>query len=196
MQYRIAVLAVFILLSFGSITHGQPGMTPQPIVWPIENILQETPVWCWAAVAQQIILYKVGPHNTPSQCAMVALAKGLHPQMCCPPGNNPQQCVTPGGIQQIQWLMAHFGMAYSQYAPPASPMHLYHALRQKKVIILQLATGQQTAHVVVLRGMTFQPSPMGPIPYLIINDPMSQFTAPVPFAQIAPIWMSAIVVQL
>lgn len=36
-----------------------------PVEIPIQNIPQETPLWCWAAVAQQIILASNWPQETP-----------------------------------------------------------------------------------------------------------------------------------
>ena len=51
------------------------------------------------------------------------------------------------------------------------------------------------SHVIVIRGMFFQTTPMGVIPMLIVNDPMNQYTQPVPYAQLAPLWQSAIVVH-
>ena len=58
-------------------------VSAQTVVLPIQNIPQETQVWCWAAVAQQIVFSLHGPANTPPQCAMVALAYRSSPDTCC-----------------------------------------------------------------------------------------------------------------
>ncbi|UDF37606.1 UNVERIFIED_ORG: hypothetical protein LHJ69_11245 [Shinella sp. XGS7] len=187
-----ALLAIGFAIQFFFVSAlAQP--VPPPVDIPIQNIPQETPVWCWVAVAQQIVLATRGPQNTPPQCALVAMANNAHPSVCCN-GPNPA-CVTTGSIPQIQGLIAYFGGRYSTYAPPANPMALYSTLASGRAIILQLRTGQTSAHVVVVRGMSFISTPMGVQPVLHINDPMAMFTQPVPFAQIAPIWMSAIVVN-
>jgi hypothetical protein len=61
---------------------------PPPVDIPVQNIPQETQVWCWAAVAQQIIMFSQGPKRTPPQCALVAIANNASPQACCS-GYNP-----------------------------------------------------------------------------------------------------------
>ena len=70
-----------------------PPELPRPVDLGIRNILQETQVWCWAAVAQQISLHLRGPNDTPPQCALVAIAYNAGPEYCC---NAPQACLLVG----------------------------------------------------------------------------------------------------
>ena len=101
----------FLMLFFISLSvSGQ--QYPPPITLPIQNIPQQTQVWCWAAVAQQIILASQGPANTPPQCALVAMANGANPSVCCSEARNPA-CVTAGSLQQIQYLIGRFGGQFS-----------------------------------------------------------------------------------
>lgn len=167
--------------------------TPAPVNIPIANIPQQTQVWCWAAVAQQIIQAARGPANTPPQCALVAMANGAPPGVCCGMGN--PQCFVTGSLPQIQMLIARFGGHFSTVAPPTDPMTLYRTLKAGHPIILAVSTGMYSAHVVVLRGMNFLRTPIGVEPVLIVNDPMSYFTQPVPFSRLIGIWRSAIVVH-
>jgi len=81
------------------------------------------------------------------------------------------------------------------FAPPTDPMTLYQTLASGRAVIVQLRTGQSINHVVVVRGMSFIETQFGVQPVLHVNDPMGFYTQPVPFAQIAPIWTSAIVVN-
>lgn len=74
-------------------------------------------------------------------------------------------------------------------------MTLYRTLADGKAIVLAVKATPFSGHVIVLRGMGWMPTPQGPQPVLFINDPMAYFTAPVPFAQIARYWESAIVVN-
>lgn len=165
-----------------------------PVDLPILNIPQQTDIWCWAAVAQQIISATIGPSRTPNQCALVAAANNMHPQSCC--GQGHPACYRAGSIPEIQQLIGYFGGRYSNYAMPAHPMTLYRTLAAGHAIILQLRpAGQTIGHVVVLRGMSSMPTPYGHLPVLHINDPMALYTQPVPFDQIQPIWQSAIVVH-
>lgn len=168
------------------------GQVLPPVDLPIQNIPQQTQVWCWAAVAQQIIMATLGPQRTPAQCELVASAYGQHPQSCC---GIPQNCTVTGSLAQIQSLIAHFGGRHSSIEPPTDPMTLYRTLADGKAIVLAVKATPFSGHVIVLRGMGWMPTPQGPQPVLFINDPMAYFTAPVPFAQIARYWESAIVVN-
>lgn len=183
------VLSTFLLFDAAS----AQAQTLRPVDIPIMNIPQETNVWCWAAVAQQIIMASRGQQDTPGQCALVAVANGADPGFCCN-GYNPD-CVRTGDISQIQNLIAYFGGRTSNYAPPTDPMTLYRTLAAGRAVIVQLQTGQSSAHVVVIRGMSFINTGFGVQPILHVNDPMAFFTQPIPLAQIYPIWMSSIVVN-
>lgn len=164
---------------------------PPPIDLGIQNIPQQTQVWCWAAVAQQIIAAINGPQGTPPQCALVAIANNANPQSCC---NMPQQCMVTGSLQQIQALIAHFGGHYSSISPPANPMIVYNTLASGRAIIMAVQSSPFSGHVVVIRGMQWIPAQFGFQPVLLINDPMSYFTQPVPFQNIAAFWQGAIIV--
>jgi papain like cysteine protease AvrRpt2 len=186
-KYLISVGLLVLLCSVG-----QSQGLPPPVDIPIGNIPQQTPVWCWAAVAQQIIAAARGPQATPPQCALVAMANGAPPGVCC--SGNPA-CMVTGSIPQIQMLISQFGGHYSAYAPPTDPMTLYRTLAQRRPVILQIQSSPMSTHVIVVRGMSFVPTRFGIQPMLHVNDPMALYTQPVPFAQIAPIWIDAIVVN-
>lgn len=163
-----------------------------PIDLGIPNIKQDTPVWCWAAVAQQIIQWKTG--QAPLQCALVGVAGNVPPQACC--GGAPM-CVTTGGLQHIQFLIQQFGFSPSFISPPSSPQAVYQTLSMGRAIIMAVQTSPVIGHVVVIRGMAC----IGANPVLFINDPASNmanplpaFSQPVPFIQIAQYWQAAIVV--
>ncbi|MCB9377582.1 MAG: hypothetical protein H6511_02305 [Holophagales bacterium] len=192
---RIQALALFLALApLGpGASRGQMYQLPPPVDIPIQNILQETPVWCWVAVAQQIIAAVAGPARTPPQCALVAIANNAHPDVCCRLAN--PACVVTGSFPQVRGLIAQFGGAQSALAPPTDAMTLYQTLASGRPIILEVQTGFASTHVVVLRGMSFVPTPNGPQALLHINDPMAYFTQPVPFQNLLPVWRSAIVVS-
>ncbi len=186
----IRLLIIVIAVSNANTAIAQ--QIPPPVDLGIQNILQETEVWCWAAVAQQIILALNGPQGTPPQCAMVAIANNANPQICC---QIPQQCLVGGSLQQIQGLIAHFGGHYSAIAPPADPMTIYNSLASGKAIIMAVRSSPFSGHVIVIRGMQWVPTQFGFQPVLHINDPMSFFTQPVPFQNIVGYWQAAIVVH-
>lgn len=183
-----------ILILFFTFNVSAQGLLP-PVNLPISNIPQQTQVWCWAAVAQQIILAKKGPTQTPPQCALVAMAHNQHPNFCCTGSGNPA-CVKTGSLQQIQYLIGQFGGAYSSLAPPTDYMTLYNTLASGKAIILQVRSGQMSAHVIVLTGIYFIQNQSGFIvPMLNINDPLSYYGQTIPYQTLIQSWMSAIVVN-
>jgi hypothetical protein len=164
-----------------------------PVDLPIRDLPQETPVWCWAAVSQQIILASRGPEATPPQCALVAVANGAPPQVCCS-GPNPQ-CLRTGSLGQIRGLIRRFGGRASNYAPPTDPLTLYRTLAGGHAVVIALAAGPVGGHVVVARGMSFARTPWGWEPMVHINDPMASQTEVAPFRALARGWQAAIVVD-
>jgi len=164
-----------------------------PVDLPIRDVPQQTPVWCWAAVSQQIILASRGPQGTPPQCALVAMANGAPPEACCD-GPNPQ-CVRMGSIPQIQALIHRFGGRTSTAAPPTDPLTLYRALASGHAVVIGMVTGPNAGHVVVARGMSFVETPYGWEAMVHINDPMAYDTRPVPFHAIVGAWQAAIVID-
>ena len=170
------------------VTHKEAFSQCAPIDLGIPNVLQETGVWCWAAVAQQIIIWKTG--NSPPQCALVAMANGMHPQFCC--FGNPQ-CVVAGSLQQIQFLIGQFGGSLSQIAPPAAPQAIYRTLERRRAIIMAVRSSPFSGHVIVINGIAC----LGRDVVLYVNDPIAwgPFAQPVLFQQILPYWSAAIVVS-
>src|SRR5688572_2984994 len=69
---------------------------PHDVDLKIENVPQQTMVWCWAAVAEQII--RKNGKKSPPQCALVAMAHGQDPSYCCPYND---RCAVPGTLSQI-----------------------------------------------------------------------------------------------
>jgi hypothetical protein len=98
-------------------------------------------------------------------------------------------------MPQVQALIQAFGGRPSQLAPPTDPMTLYRTLASRRAVILHVRSGISNTHVVVLRGMAFVPNGFGGVEaVLYINDPMSYYTQPVPYASLIPIWLEALVV--
>ena len=196
MKLALRPLFVVVFLGLLSPANAIPAYQaplPPTVDLGIANIGQQTQVWCWAAVAQQIISYLRGAPNTPAQCALVAIANGSHPGACCDFPN--PSCVKAGSLSQIQGLIAHFGGRFAAHAPPTSPDVLYRTLASGRPIILHVRTGPSTTHVIVLRGMSFERTPFGLQPMLHVNDPLALFPQRMPFHAVAGAWIDAIVVQ-
>jgi hypothetical protein len=100
-------------------------------------------------------------------------------------------------MAQVKYLIEVFGGRYSAYAPPTDPLTLYRTLAAGNPVILKLRTRKTDYfHVVVLRGMSFEPTRYGGVePVLYINDPASYFTKPITFSELVPLWRDALVVR-
>lgn len=162
---------------------------PPPVDLGIRNIMQETDVWCWAAVAQQVIVKRKG--RSPPQCALVAMVHGRYPSFCCP---HYERCAVAGSLRQIQTLIRNFGQRTTTLSPPTNAMSLYRTLRRGRPIILAIRNSRFTGHVVVLTGMTWTEGAQGPEAVLHVNDPLRVIPNRLPFRALVPRWEAAIVV--
>ena len=162
---------------------------PPPVDLGIRNIMQETDVWCWAAVAQQVIAKRKG--KSPPQCALVAMVHGRFPSFCCP---HYERCAVPGSLRQIQTLIRNFGQRTTTLSPPTDAMSLYRTLRRGRPIILAIRNSRFTGHVVVLTGMTWVSGAGGPEAVLHVNDPLRVIPNRLSFRALVPRWQAAIVV--
>ena len=183
MIYTLKLRALlFLILLLSSFNTAMPQYAPQPINLPIENRVQNTLVWCWVAVAEQVISYLTGPSNTPSQCMLAETALRLRPGVCC----NTGMCnLQPGTIDQIAGLISWYGRGYSNIMFSRDPYTVYNILRQGHPIIVSVNSGMGIGHVVVMGGMEW--TPYGPI--LHINDPLLHLPHRIPYYQIAQYWM-------
>jgi hypothetical protein len=162
---------------------------PPPVDLGIRNIRQDTEVWCWAAVAQQVIIKRKG--ESPPQCALVAMVHGHYPRFCCP---HYERCAVSGTLAQIQTLIRNFGQRSSMISPPTDAMSLYRTLRAGRPIILALRNSGAIGHVVVLTGMTWVNGPKGPEALLHVNDPLALVPERMNWRDLLPRWQAAIVV--
>lgn len=189
-------LLLIVVVAFAGALGSPPSSfahTPPPIDLGIQNIPQSTPMWCWAAAAQQVIASINGSEGTPPQCAMVAIATNEKPEVCC---LHPRQCLKGGSLRQIQKLIAYYGGHSSAIARPTDPVTLYKALQNGHAIIMQLKPSRSRAanHAVVIRGMEWVSTPEGLQPVLYVNDPMAYLSQAIPFEDLADTWQQAIVV--
>jgi len=192
MRLRLLALALFAAVAIPSAAdHAAAEMRalPPPVDLGIRNIRQKTDVWCWAAVAQQVITKRKG--QSPPQCALVAMVHGRYPSHCCP---HYERCAVPGSLGQIQTLIRNFGQRSSTLSPPTDAMTLYRTLRAGHPIILAIRNSPYSGHVVVLTGMTWVNGRNGPEALLHINDPLLVIPPRLSLGDLLPRWRAAIVV--
>lgn len=183
------LLSFLLLVLAGAPAAAQLHALPPPVDLGIRNIMQETDVWCWAAVAQQVIVKRKG--RSPPQCALVAMVHGRYPSYCCP---HYERCAVAGSLRQIQTLIRNFGQRTTTLSPPTDAMSLYRTLRAGHPIILAVRHSPYTGHVVVLTGMTWTNGAGGPEAVLHVNDPLRVIPNRLTFRALVPRWQAAIVV--
>jgi len=185
----LALLAAAAISSTADNAAAEMRALPPPVDLGIRNIRQETDVWCWAAVAQQVITKRKG--QSPPQCALVAMVHGRYPSHCCP---HYERCAVPGSLGQIQTLIRNFGQRSSTLGPPTDAMTLYRTLRAGHPIILAIRDSPYSGHVVVLTGMTWTNGAAGPEAVLHVNDPLMVIPSRLAWRNLLPRWRAAIVV--
>ncbi len=191
-MHRMRLLLHLLLLGLAASpvpAAAQMQSLPPPVDLGIRNIMQETEVWCWAAVAQQVIIKRKG--RSPPQCALVAMVHGRYPSYCCP---HYERCAVTGTLRQIQTLIRNFGQRTSTLSPPTDAMSLYRTLRAGNPIILAIRNSPYSGHVVVLSGMSWANGPGGPEAILHVNDPLRVIPDRLTFRALVPRWQAAIVV--
>ncbi len=164
---------------------------PGTVLIDIDNHMQQTSVWCWAAVAEQIIEFSQG--NSPPQCALVAAANGVPPVFCCN-GPNPA-CVRTGSMDQLRTLLLAYGNRASYVVYPGrDPMPLYKHLVADHLVVLQVRTGTNSTHVVVLKGMRFTRDRGRLEAWIIVNDPMIFDMPPMLYSRMQGTIINALVI--
>ncbi len=194
MKKLIILLGLVVLLVATSISAQPlaPAALPAPVHVNVPNRMQQTTVWCWAAVSQQIIEWSNG--TSPSQCTLVAVANNTSPAMCC--GNTHPTCVRTGTMMQVQNLIATYSGHSSHVIQPSfDPLGLYVYLAQGRPIILQVRTNFTATHVVVIVGISFMRTQHGSIAMIEVNDPMSMHTLSIPYSNVYPVIVNALVID-
>ena len=165
---------------------------PAPIDLGIANVPQQTELWCWAAVSQQIIRWRHGA--APDQCELVANANSDSPRSCC---QDFERCTTTGQVAQIRSLISEYGAAATHITPSTqTPMELYGTLGEgRPVILVTHPSFFGPGHVVVLRGMSFERDGKDCEPVLHVNDPAEQRIQRIAYSDIDPIWSYSIVIN-
>lgn len=190
----VVVLTLGVILSCVSTVSAaedEEAPLPPPVSLPIPSRLQQTQVWCWVAVTQQVLMYSQG--QSPAQCELVATANSVPTSHCCASYN--PSCVRTGSMEQIRLLLLAYGNRVSDVIPtPRDPYVLYRHVRDGHPVILQIRSSMTTTHVVVLRAVTYMRSNDSIVAVLSVNDPMSVYTQNIEYSRLRPHLVNALVV--
>lgn len=160
----VGLLLCAALLLFAGNSRAQP-FWQGPVIDEVQIRVpfhrQDTLVWCWVASAKMVV-ESLGEH-APSQCEMLQQAYGAP---CC---SNWRLCERGGYITEIQSLIATFGFSLTEISTYGDGFQIFEILRQTGAPIVAWVDG---SHFVVITGMKFAPSQVGPWGIVRIHDPI------------------------
>jgi len=198
-----ALFAGLLAVAIGASEPVVPVAAPNPVDLPVPAFRQQADNWCWLAAAEMVVYYKKWGHS-PKQCELLEAGIGAPNGACCA---DPAKCDRPGSLAEIRRVIAHFGGAASALVPALRPEALYRTLQAGHVVVaaLQHPAGGP-GHVVVIKGLRFQVRWLPPRtdggppvqliePWVSINDPRGIITESLPYANLAPYWVSSVIVE-
>jgi hypothetical protein len=146
---------------------------PTSIDLAIPRIVQETPVWCWAAVTQMVVTHFGQATAVPSQREIVRMALG-HARDARWQNGIPEEAIVPNDAHFIRLMVRLLSRRASDWFPACSAEELYANLYFGNVVILHLRISETMGHVVVVAGA--RPADGG---YeILVNDPEPRVPAP------------------
>ena len=156
-----------------------------PVFVPVQNISQQNPGWCWAAVSEQIIKWK--KHRSPKQCELVSEFKKEVNDDCCA---TPSICNKPGSLQQVQGLLNQFGITYSDMLPLPNARSLYSILEDNHVVVVFVQSSSVVGHCIVIMGIESG----NDWTTVYVNDPTGTYEQAMPMTKLLSLWSVAIAI--
>lgn len=123
---------------------GTGGGTQRVLSVPL--VLQQTPVWCWAAVSEMVFRYY---NRGATQCQILS---GWYQGNCCA---FPQACLTTAPLQVIQQTLGAFGIGSAVFPGPISFQAVQNEINAGRPIIVAYR-GSSAGHVVIIHGYDAQ----------------------------------------
>lgn len=157
-----------------------------PVELSVPHYVQETDVWCWAAVARMVIAYFRGEEGTPPQSRLVELILDL-PEGHCARSPMPVECAQASYSFFVNMLMRVGGARHVRELASMDALGVYSALAMRNVIVAEMRIAEDMTHVVVMRGVWVRDRQAFTIDVLV-NDPSPLIGKPVwmPYADLIP----------
>lgn len=189
---RLAVLTLILSAVIG-LGEARAQVLPAPVFLQIPAIVQMTPTWDWAAVAQQIIAVRVAPNPPPNQCALIEYSYDKTAGSCCGI-YDVNSCSVRGSMQQVAGLIAKSGANVLPFSLPTTPTDIHSALMMGRPIILLLKDVPEpdSYHYVLIRGIHFEALNGNAAAILHVNDPWTGYVRTIPFQNVFPSAVAAI----
>lgn len=181
---RLAVLTMMLSATFG-LGEVRAQVLPAPVFLQIPAVVQLTPAWDWASVAQQIIAAKMTPNPPPPQCMLVEYAYNAAAGSCCGI-YDVNSCSVGGSMQQVAGLIAKSGANVSPFSLPTTPVVVHGALMSGRPIIVLLkdVPFPNSFHYVLIRGIHFEAQDSNTMAILHVNDPSTGYVLTMPFQNV------------
>ena len=97
-------------------------------------------------------------------------------------------------MREIRFALATFGKISSEFSPPVNFGVLYRAIERGYPVIICYASGPDSAHVVIARGMKILVQEDRVTPMVLVNDPLESRPLWVPYKQLRAKWISSIAI--
>jgi hypothetical protein len=165
-----SVTIIFLIAPFSA--SAQSSLPPPPVDIPVPLVKQDTPEWCWLAVAEMIMRQRMG--FSQHQCELMEVWDNFPEGTCC---SDVHHCSRHGiDLIEVAMVLERFVHIRTRYTTTIPPFALYSLLQTDRPVIAQIRERNGSTHAVVIRGMHFvrdYSQDDGWQAVLLINDPMS-----------------------
>ena len=122
------------------------------IILPVPQVEQENAKWCWLAVTEMAIRYRVG--KSPTQCEMYEALEGWQPGACC---GKKDSCDRAGYTYEMDRIMAIYAGVFAKDTKKLDEVEIYNYLKQGMPVVANVLGTMPYTHVIVIRGMRYKP---------------------------------------
>ena len=157
-------------------------MDSRVVILPVENIGQANKRWCWLAVAEQVVRWKQG--TSPSQEVLAASVMG----------EDRSGWERGGTLREIGEIIRVHSGAFAVAVGRGEAEEVFDWLNKGVPLVVNVQTGPEQYHVVVLRGMVWSGAPGDPL--CIVNDPYvsTGYSLAMPWPQLRKAWVDALAI--
>lgn len=189
MRFALSAAIAVVMLSAAAPCAAQSS-PPAPVDINVPMVAQDTPEWCWLAVASMILA--MHQDHPPRQCEMAEQIDHLQSGSCCSDIGRCSRCAID--LHEVEQVLDRYGIG-ARYTMAILPNALYSHLQAGHPVIAQIRRMGGT-HAVVIRGMRYERDhsrPDGWRPVVIYNDP-TWGRNEMPYDDFALGWMDSIIV--
>jgi hypothetical protein len=183
----LGAIVVVGALAVPSVAQAQSG-SPPPVNVDVPLVAQDTPQWCWLAVAEMVMRTRSG--FSPSQCEMLEERDGEAEGNCC---DDLRQCARAGtSLREVAAVLEQAGGIHTRYTMAILPAALYGLLSGGLPVVAQISETSGMTHAVVIRGMRYDGLGRA---VLTVNDPGRPAPTEILYDDLAVGWLDSLVVE-